>query len=171
MKGLSSNRPELVVLKEYLDHDDHIVVLNGQRSIPQAIRKWVGVGAKLNLHKSPDADVLKEIVLKFQKRVVAGVATLLLKFKTHRGDPLHEEADIRTEMGHLKDQNDITWDDPNRTIYTISHGMTLTEPYINGRNHPEQKTNPRFHTKTSVWNSTVRNRIRQKERELNLSVQ
>jgi hypothetical protein len=28
-----------------------------------AIHKWVGCGAKLNLSKTPDADVLKEIVI------------------------------------------------------------------------------------------------------------
>ena len=64
------------------------------------------------LSKSPDADVLKKIVLKLQKRVEAGAATLLLKVKAHRGDPLNEEAEIRAEMGRLKEQNDITRDDP-----------------------------------------------------------
>ena len=103
MKGLSSNRPELVALKECLDdHDDHIdlLYLTDTEASLQAIRKWVGGGAKLNLHKPPDADVLKEIVLKLQKRIEAGAATLLLKVKApwHRGDPLNEAADIRAEM-------------------------------------------------------------------------
>ena len=85
------------------------------------------------LHKSPNADVLKEIILKLQKRVEAGAGTLLLKVKVHRGDPLHEEADIRAEMGRLKEQTDITLDDPtNRTNFqwTESPG-TGDEPQEN----------------------------------------
>ena len=48
---------------------------------------------------SPDADILKVIIVKLQKRVEAGVATLLIKVKDHRGDPLNEETDIRAELG------------------------------------------------------------------------
>lgn len=56
----------------------------------QAINKWVGVGAKLNLARTSDADVLKAIILKLQKSVkAAGTATLLIKVKAHRGDPLN----------------------------------------------------------------------------------
>jgi hypothetical protein len=44
---------------------------------------------------SSDSDVLKKIILKLQKRVQAGATTLLVKVKTHRGDPLNEEVDIR----------------------------------------------------------------------------
>ena len=110
---MSSNRPELVALKECLDdHDDHIdlLYLTASEASLLAIRQWVGGGAKLNLHKSPDADVLKEIILMLQKSFESGAATLLLKIKAHRGDPRNEEADIRVEMGRLKEQNDITWD-------------------------------------------------------------
>jgi hypothetical protein len=75
-------------------------------------------GAKLNLSKSPDADVLKEIIIKLQKRVLAGAATFLVKVKTHRGDPLNEETDIRSEMGLHKELKEVGWNDPtDRTIY------------------------------------------------------
>ena len=56
----------------------------------------------MNLSRSTDADVLKDIILKLQKRVEAGATTLLIKVKAHRGDPLNEEADIRAELGRLK---------------------------------------------------------------------
>ena len=66
-EGLSSNRPELVALSECLEkkHDDHIDLLyftDSETSL-QGTHKWIGDGAKLNLSKSPDADVLKVIVL------------------------------------------------------------------------------------------------------------
>ena len=51
----------------------------------QDIHKWIGGGAKLNLSKTPDEDILKAIVIKLQKRVKTGVATLLIMVKVQRG--------------------------------------------------------------------------------------
>jgi ribonuclease HI len=99
---LISNRPELVTLRECLEtHEDHVdlLYLTDSEASLQAIHKWIGYGAKLNLSKSPDTDILKVISLKLQKkRVEAGAVTLLIKVKVHRGDPLNEEADIRPEL-------------------------------------------------------------------------
>ncbi len=78
----------------------------------QAINKWIGGGAKLSLAKTADADVLRAIVVKLQKRVTVKAATLLFQVKAHRGDPLNEEADIRAEMGRRKEEEEKTWDDP-----------------------------------------------------------
>ncbi len=68
-EGLSSNRPELVALREcleaYEDHIDLLYLTDSEASL-QAIHKWIGCGAKLNLSKSPDADILKVIILKLQ---------------------------------------------------------------------------------------------------------
>ena len=82
-------------------HDDHIdlLYLTDSEETLQAMHKWIDGGAKLNLSRSPDADVLKAIVLKLKKRVEAGATTLLIKVKALRGDPLNEEADIRAELG------------------------------------------------------------------------
>ena len=54
--------------------------------------------SELSLARSPDGDVLKAIIIKLQKRVKAGAATLLIKVKAHRGGPLNEEADILAEI-------------------------------------------------------------------------
>ena len=103
--------------------------------------------ATLNLSRSPDADVLKVIVLKLQKRVEEGVTTLMIKVKTHREDPLNEETDIRAELGRLKEYKETIWNDSSdRTVYewaaisTKHGGVTVL--------------------KTSVWTNTVRNYIR-----------
>ncbi len=83
-------------------------------------------------------DVLKKIIIKLQKRVIAGAATLLVKVKAHRGDPLNEEADIRAEMGLHKEQKEVRWNNPtNRTIYRWKAGP---------------------HTRSTTWTNTVRNR-------------
>jgi hypothetical protein len=103
--------------------------------------------SKANLSKSPDADILKVIILKLQKRVEAGTATLLIKVKTHRGNPLNEEADIRAELGRRKTYKETIWDDlSGRTVYQwpVHEGTTKV-------------------LKTSVW--TV-NYIRQKTGEI-----
>ncbi len=65
--------------------------------------------SKLNLSKSPDSDVLKKNIIKLQKRVPVGTSTLIIKVKTHRGDLLNEEADIRADMGHHKEQKEVGW--------------------------------------------------------------
>ena len=93
-EGLSSNRPELVTLIEFLEvHDDHtdLLYLTDSEATLKGIHKWKGGGSKLNLSESPDADVLKVIILKLHKRVEAGATTLLIKVKAHRGDPLKEQ--------------------------------------------------------------------------------
>jgi hypothetical protein len=78
--------------------------------------EWIGCGA--NLSKSSDADILKVIILKLQKRVEAGEGTLLIKVKDHRGDPLNEEVDIRAELGRRKEYKETIWDDlSGRTVY------------------------------------------------------
>jgi len=64
--------------------------------------RCIGDGANVILARTPDADVLKEIVIKLQKRVTVRAATLLVKVKP-REDPPNEEADIRAEMGRLKE--------------------------------------------------------------------
>jgi len=67
--GLSSNRPELVVLRECLDstetHQDHenLLYLTDSDTSLQVINKWIGGGTKL------DSEVLRAIILKLQRRV------------------------------------------------------------------------------------------------------
>jgi hypothetical protein len=139
----------MVALTECLDdHDDDInlLYLTDSEAILQDIHRWIGCGAKLNLSKSPDADVLKKIVIKLQKRVLTGAVTLQVKVKAQRGDPLNEEADIRAEMGRHKEHKEVGWNDPtDRTIYRWKVGQ---------------------HTRLTAWTNTVRNRFRQKAGEI-----
>ena len=60
----------------------------------------------------------KRYHLKLQNRVEAGAATLFIKVKAHRGDPLNEEADIRAELGRRKEYKETIWNDSSdRTVY------------------------------------------------------
>jgi hypothetical protein len=69
---------------------------------------WIGGGTKLSLVKTADTDILTAIVIKLQQRVQAKAATVLIKVKAHRGCPLNEETDIRTEMGRMKKEQEKT---------------------------------------------------------------
>ena len=96
---------------------------------------------------------MTSIIIKLQKRVKAGASTLLIKVKAHRGDLLNEEADIRAEMGRLKEDKEKTWStQTDRTIYQWS------EP-------PKTKKGTLI-IKTSAWTQAVRNRMRQKAGEI-----
>jgi hypothetical protein len=73
-EGLSSNRPELVALWECLEvHQDHenLLYLTDNDTTLQTTNKWIGGGAKLSLTKTAEADILRFIVIKLQKRVKA----------------------------------------------------------------------------------------------------
>jgi ribonuclease HI len=155
-EGMSSNRPELVALRECLEaHPDNVnlLYLTDSEATLQAINKWIGGGAKLNLAKTADADVLKAIIVKLQQRVKAKAATLLVKVKAHRGCPLNEEADIRAEMGRRKPDKEKTWGTPtNRTIYQWRE--------VSKNNDGVEIT------KQTAWTQAVRNRMRQKAGEI-----
>jgi ribonuclease HI len=153
---MSSNRPELVALRECLEaHPDNenLLYLTDSEATLQVINKWIGGGAKLSLAKTADADVLKVIIVKLQQRVKAKAATLLIKVKVHRGCPLNEETDIRAEMGRMKQEKEKTWSSPtNRTIYQWAEASKTKD---------DVET-----TKQTAWTQTVRNRMRQKAGEI-----
>jgi ribonuclease HI len=153
---MSSNRPELVALRECLEtHPDNenLLYLTDSKATLQVINKWIGGGAKLSLAKTADADVLRVIIVKLQQRVKAKAAILLIKVKAHRGYPLNEEADIRAEMGRMKQEKEKTWSTPtNRTIYQWSE-TSKTKDGVDT-------------TKQTAWTQAVRNRMRQKAGEI-----
>jgi len=120
----------------------------------QVINKWIGGGVKLSLAKTADADMLKVIIIKLQKRVQAKTGTLLLKVKAHRGCPLNEEADIREEMGRMKPEEEKTWNESTKGTST------------SGRRPLRLRMEHLPDVRQSAWTQTVRNRMQQKAGEL-----
>jgi hypothetical protein len=105
------------------------------------------------LAKTSDTDILRVIVIKLQKRAQAKSATLLIKVKAHRGWPLHEETDIRAEMGRMKEEQEKTWREPtNRTIYQWSETSKTKKGTLT--------------TRQSEWTQTVHNRMWQRAGEI-----
>jgi hypothetical protein len=73
MEGLSSNSPDLVSLRECLEtHEDDsnlLYLTDSEASLSEASLRC---GSKINLPKTPGTDVLKEMVIKLQKRYSKG---------------------------------------------------------------------------------------------------
>jgi len=95
-EGTSSFRAELaallMLLREAPDEEDVVALLDCKSEITE-VGKWIGEGAKATLVGVANADILEKIIEKLRARVQAGAATFLVKVKTHRGEPLNEEAD------------------------------------------------------------------------------
>ena len=81
--GLGSNRPELAVLElptrvsspalrecveDHKGNVNRLYLIDNESSL-LGINKWVGGGSRLNLSKSPDADILKRDSDRFRKKV------------------------------------------------------------------------------------------------------
>ena len=85
---------------------EDVLLLCDNAAVVCAIKKWVGQGGKATLATAPDADILREIVCLLTQRVRAGRFTFLLKAKSHRGEPINEQADILAEEGReISDDN------------------------------------------------------------------
>ena len=63
---------------------------------------WLGEGGKANLATKPNADIMREVLCTLRTRIDAGGSTLLVKVKSHRGEPINEQADDLAEEGRLE---------------------------------------------------------------------
>ena len=88
-----------VILRRTPDHQDRITVTDSV-VLYRLVDRWVGQGGKTSLANTTDTDILEYIVTKLSTRLAAMVRTFLGKVKTHRGEPLNEESDDLTEVGH-----------------------------------------------------------------------
>jgi ribonuclease HI len=143
-EGTSSNRPELggiVLALESAALSEDALLLCDNEAVLCVIKKWVGQGGKATLATAPDADILREIVCLLTQRVRAGRAPfLMIKVKSHRGEPIHERADTLAEKGREISDDNKRWDDrTDRMTFEVRKGDT---------------------TVRSVWTNSVRNAFR-----------
>lgn len=140
-EGTSSNRPELggvVLALRQAELSEDVLILCDNESVLKVINKWVGQGGRATLANAPDADILREILELIRARIEAGIATFLVKVKSHRGEPLNEQADTLAEKGRARPEEEKRWDErTDRMTFTV------------GR---------QSNTKTSVWTDSVRDR-------------
>jgi len=79
-----------------------MLYLCDNKALVKAVKRWVDEGAKATLTGVPNADILRDIIVEFQKRTIAGAVTFLVQVKAHQGEPANEEADIQTDKATLK---------------------------------------------------------------------
>lgn len=120
-EGTSSNRPELgglLLALEATPETDDLLVACDNEAVLKVIRKWIGQGGKATLATVPDADILREVLAQLHRRIQTGVATFLVKVKSHRGEPINERADTLAEWGRNMKDEDKRWDlKTNRMIF------------------------------------------------------
>jgi len=96
-EGSSSNRPELAAfLLAFRDMliEEPLMYLCDNKSLLNAVNRWIREGGKATLVGAPDADILAAAIEILRKRIAAGTATFLVKVKAHQGEPANEGADI-----------------------------------------------------------------------------
>jgi len=147
-EGTSSNRPELAALEAALrqvDEAEDILYLCDNESVLKEVNGWIGEGGKATLATTPNADIMREVLCSLRMRIAAGSATFLVKVKSHRGEPINEQADDLAEEGRQEEDDASTWT-------TRTGRMVFKKAGENGG-------------KKSVWTRGVRNMIRSQASE------
>ena len=111
-KGTSSNRPELAALEVTLrqeEETDDILYLCDNQSVLTEVNAWIGEGGKVTLVTSPNADIMREVLCTLRTRITAGSATFLINVKSHRGEPINEQADDLADEGGREDDAACAW--------------------------------------------------------------
>ena len=103
--GTSSSRPELaaleISLRQAAEKED-VVYLCDNQSVLTVVNGWLGEGGKATLATAPNADIMREVFYTLRTRIDAGGSTLLVKVKSHRGEPINEQANDLAEEGRLE---------------------------------------------------------------------
>ena len=84
------------ILRRTPDHED-LVTTTDSDVLCRVMGRWVGQRGNASLANTTDADILEYILAKLAARIAAKSRTFLVKVNTHRGDPLNEGSDDRTE--------------------------------------------------------------------------
>lgn len=113
-EGTSSTRPETgaawLALHDASDRPQPLVYLSDSEALLTNIDNWVGEGATPCMDTQADGDILRPIILLLHARVAAGLSTIFIKVKSHRGEPCNEMGDRAADLGRTAD---VIWDRPS----------------------------------------------------------
>ena len=70
---------------------------------------WFGEGGKATQATAPNANIVREVLCTLRMRIAAGSATFLIKVKSHRGEPIDEQADDMADEGRQEEDEVSTW--------------------------------------------------------------
>ena len=111
------------------------------------VNAWIGEGGNATLATSPNADIMREVLCTLRTRITAGSATFLIKVKSHRGEPINEQA--LADDGRREDDAACAW--------TARTGRMVVKK---AGEHGGRK---------SVWTNGVRNMVRRQASEVVLN--
>lgn len=72
-----------------------------------------GEGKNKSLAQCPDGDILREVVDELHYSVEKGVATILIKIKSHRGELFNELSDRAADNARLNEDTPMRWNRPS----------------------------------------------------------
>ena len=131
------------ILRSTPDHQDLITTTDSE-VFCRLVDRWVGQGGKVSLVNTVDADILEYILAKLAARIATKDRTFLVKVKTHRGEPLNEESDDLTEVGHTLEREGENYRWRHRTTCLVFSS------YDRNSSQWEKGT----------WSRTIRNAVR-----------
>jgi len=121
-EGSSSNQPILAAFLLALRNkliEELLLYFCDNQSLFKAVNKWIGEGGQAMLVGATDEDILAAAIDILQKKVVARIATFLVKMEAHRGEPPNEGADILADKAISDPNVGKEWcQQTNRTAFT-----------------------------------------------------
>ena len=122
-EGSNSKRPELAALASFLRSIDRTcpcVYLCDNAAVLDSVDKWIGEGGKASLAKDMDEDIMREVLQLLHDRIQANAATILVKVKSHRGEPVNEYADVAANKGRQEPDDSARWSGASgRLVFTV----------------------------------------------------
>ena len=110
-EGTSSSRPELaaleIALRQAREKED--VTYCDNQSVLTEVNGWRGEGGKATLATAANKDIMREVVCTLRTRIDACSSAFLVKVKSHRGEPINEQADDPAEEGRLEHDDARVW--------------------------------------------------------------
>ena len=77
--------------------------MGDSKALLTTVAGWVGEGKNKSLAQCPDGDILREVVDELHYSVEKGVATILIKIKSHRGELFNELSDRAADNARLNE--------------------------------------------------------------------
>ncbi len=140
-EGTDSTRAEMTTLLELLTGILVVMVDNQSIIVLREISRWVGEGSRTFLDLSANPEILRMVIEHLCMRIDQGTITILCKIKSHRSEPLNENADDLADLGRTIDQEHAVWTTrSNRMVFSWMDGQESA--------------------RTSTWNQGVKNGVR-----------
>ena len=110
----------LASLLKSIDRTCPCVHLCDNAAVLDTVNRWIGEGSEASLAKNMDEDIMREISQLLHQRSQTNAATILVKVKSHRGEPVNEYADVAANKGRQEPDDSARWNEASgRLVFTV----------------------------------------------------